>query len=77
MVEGHSPDTLDLKYISAGGDVKEGDSIVVSSISSILPPGIPIGAVTRATKREADLFYEIKIRPAVDFSRLEEVFLVL
>lgn len=77
VVEGHSPDTLYLKYISAGGDVKEGDKIVVSSISSILPPGIPIGTVTRASKGEADLFYEIKIKPAADFSRLEEVFLVL
>ncbi|MFA4844456.1 MAG: rod shape-determining protein MreC [Candidatus Margulisiibacteriota bacterium] len=76
IVEGYSPDTLFLRYVSSGADVGVGDQIVTAAISSLFPPGIPIGTVSAATKAEADLFYEIKIKPAVNFSRLEEVFLV-
>lgn len=76
VVEGYSPDTLFFRYISSGADVGVGDQIVTAALSGVFPPGIPIGTVTSASKADADLFYEIKIRPAVSFSRLEEVFLV-
>ncbi|MBI5078639.1 rod shape-determining protein MreC [Candidatus Saganbacteria bacterium] len=76
MAEGYLPEALRMKYVGAGGEVKEGDKIVTSSISGIFPPGIPIGAVSRAAKKEHDLFYEIEIKPSVNFSRLEGVFLL-
>jgi len=77
LIEGHSPEVLLMKYVSSAGDIKEEDKIVTSSISSIFPAGIPIGTVVRATKKEHDLFYQIEVKPSVNFSRLEEVFLVL
>lgn len=76
VVEGRGGDKLFMKYVSAGGDVKLGDKIVTSKISSIFPSGIPIGTVIQATKREHDLFYHIEIEPAVTFSKIEEVFIV-
>ena len=76
VVEGGPADTLSLKYVAGSGGVGQGDTIVTSSISSVFSPGIPIGTVTRAVKKEADLFYEITVKPSVDFSKLEEVFIV-
>lgn len=66
VAEGYSPFRLRLKYVRAGGDVAQGDPVVTSSISSLFPSGIPVGTVSRAAKKESDLFYEIEIVPAVD-----------
>jgi rod shape-determining protein MreC len=75
--EGTGSDRLSMKYVSVGGEVKEGDRIVTSSFSSYFPAGIPVGTVTRAVKKESDLFFEIEIKPSMNLSRLEEVFLIL
>jgi rod shape-determining protein MreC len=75
VIEGYSPGSLNLKYIGVEGDVQAGDRIVTSAVSGVFPSGIPIGTVTRAAKKDTDLFYEIMVRPAVDLSKLEEVFL--
>ncbi|NQT29458.1 MAG: rod shape-determining protein MreC [Candidatus Saganbacteria bacterium] len=77
VVAGSGSNKLFMKYVDTQGDIKEADQVVTSNVSLIFPPGIPIGQVVVATKGEHDLFYHIEIKPAVDFSRLEEVFIVL
>ncbi len=77
VAEGYAPFKLRLKYVRAGGDVAVGDPIVTSTISTLFPAGIPVGTVSRAAKKETDLFYEIEITPAADLSKLEEVFVLL
>lgn len=76
VVEGFSPNALRMKYIGIGAEVKEGDKIVTSPISSVFSAGIPIGSVARVERKEAALFCEVLVKPSVDFSKLEEVFLV-
>jgi rod shape-determining protein MreC len=76
VVEGDPSGTLLMKYVSATGELKEGDAIVTSGLSTLFPSALTIGTVIRAQKREQDLFYEVKVKPAVNFSSLEEVFLV-
>ncbi len=76
VAEGIAPDRLKLKFVNSSGDVKEGDLIVTSNSSSFCPPGITVGTVARASKKETDLFYEIEVKPAADLSKLEEVLLV-
>lgn len=77
VVEGLSPQLLKMKYVSAGADVKEGDLIVTSSVSRLFPPGLLIGKVVRAVKKESDLFLQIEIVPAADLSKTEEVLVVI
>ncbi len=77
VVKGTSGNKLFMKYVSAGGDILVGDEIITSRISSIFPPGIPVGKVIQAAKREHDLFYHIEIKPAVDLSKIEEVFVLM
>lgn len=76
VVEGYAPNALLMKYVATGADIQEGDKIVSSSISSVFPAGIPIGTVSRAVKKEDRLFFDIIVKTAVKFSKLEEVFLV-
>ena len=77
VVVGGRPEILIMKYVGVEGDIKVGDEILTSHISTIFPSGIPVGRVFKATKKEHDLFYHIEIKPAVDFSKLEEVFIVI
>lgn len=77
VVVGRSSDKLNMKYVGALGKLKNGDRIVTSSVSKVFPPGILIGRVSQAAKREHDLFYQIEIAPAIDFAKLSEVFVVV
>ncbi|HVN67892.1 MAG TPA: rod shape-determining protein MreC [Candidatus Sulfotelmatobacter sp.] len=76
VLTGYTPGAFLLKYVSAG-EIGDGDPIVTSPSSTIFPAGIPLGTVSRIGKKESDLFYWIEVKPAVKYSRLEEVFVVL
>jgi rod shape-determining protein MreC len=68
-------DTLRMDYVSGTSDVKVGDLVVTSGIDKIYPKGFVIGTVEVANRGQGS-FYEVTVRPAVDFSRIEEVLVV-
>ncbi len=68
---------LYLKYITNLADVQVGDAVVTSSLDGIYPKGLLIGSVGRVEKKEASLFQDIEVTPAVDFSAIEEVLIVM
>ena len=57
-------------------DIEPGDRIVTSDISSIVPVPIPVGVVTGLSKVETGIFNEARIKPFVDFSSVENVFVI-
>ena len=57
--------------------IQPGDSIVTSGMSAIYPPDIPIGEVISVDNNDPGMFKKILIRPFVDYSRLEDVFIIL
>lgn len=57
-------------------DVKVGDAIVTSGMSRIFPGGLTIGEIRSISDEKLGMFMNIVIEPAVDFLRLEEVFVV-
>ena len=57
-------------------DVRTGDVVITSEYSTFFPAGIRIGLVTAAHGTEGSLFQTVEVRPAVDFTRLEEVFVL-
>ncbi|HOV99818.1 MAG TPA: rod shape-determining protein MreC [Bacteroidota bacterium] len=57
-------------------DVVPGDLIITSGYSQIFPPNIRIGIVKSIEDQEGSLFRKIVITPAVDFAKLEEVFVM-
>ncbi len=66
--------TMDL--VSNTADVKPGDTVVASGADGIYPKGFSVGRV-EASERGPGLYRAITVRPAVDFSSLEEVLVVL
>jgi rod shape-determining protein MreC len=67
---------LRVDYMPNLADVKAGDLIITSGLDGIYPKGFPIGRVERV-ERGVGLYKAITVRPVVDFSRLEEVLVVL
>jgi len=76
VVVGTGTDRLRLDYISGTADVKVGDRIITSGIDGIYPKGFVIGQI-ESIERGAGEFSGIIVRPAVDFSGLESVLVVL
>lgn len=58
-------------------DVAAGDTVITSGYSDIYPKGIPIGQVTSVHPDDSGLFFNIRLKSAVDFSTLETVFVVM
>lgn len=75
VVEGFGDGTLRMQYVPGTADVKPGDLVVTSGIDGIYPKGFVIGTIEHV-ERGAAGYHEITVRPAVDFTRLEEVLVV-
>jgi rod shape-determining protein MreC len=58
-------------------DVKIDDRVVTSGMGGIFPKGLVVGHIKSVDRQEFGLFQEIKVAPAVDFSLLEEVLVLL
>jgi len=71
------PGGFRLLDVPASSDMKEGDQIVTSGLGGVFPPRIPLGTVKKAERKRGRVFQEVEVEPVVDFSLLEEVYVVL
>jgi rod shape-determining protein MreC len=69
-------DWLMMENIPKTFDLKKGDRIVTSEISSIIPFPLPVGVVYEIGNIEKGIFNEVKIRPFVDFQKVENLFIL-
>jgi len=72
-VVGNPP--LRMELVSNLADVKAGDAIIASGVDGIYPKGYLIGHA-ETVERGTGLYWNITVRPGVDFSGLEEVLVV-
>jgi len=68
---------LDMFYVLKSSDVVEGDLVVTSEMGGIFPKGLIIGTVTSVASSERGMFLQIAVAPAVDFSQLENVVVIM
>ena len=76
VVKGSGDNRLQLDFVSEAADVAVGDLVVTSGIEGIFPKGFTIGEVD-AVERAGPAYKRISVKPAVDFSSLEHVLVVL
>ncbi len=67
---------LHLDHIPITTKVQPGERVITSGIGGIYPEGLFVGTVTIVRDAPDNLFKIIYVRPNVDFSRLEEVFIL-
>jgi rod shape-determining protein MreC len=53
-----------------------GDLVITSDLGGVFPEGLVIGSVIQVRRRDADLFQEALLEPAVEMSRLERLYVI-
>lgn len=76
IAEGKNKDTCALRYVDRTDDVKPGDLIVTGGLDNIFPKGFPLGVVVDVQRKTKGVSLAIDIKPVVDASAVEEVFIV-
>jgi rod shape-determining protein MreC len=66
---------LDLNFLTKQADLKPGQKAYTSGVGGVFPSGLLIGTVRSFRVRELD--GQAKLAPAVDLSRLQDVFVVI
>src|SRR5271170_3824694 len=66
---------LAMKYVPNDDNVNLGDRVVTSGMDRIFPRDLPVGTVSQITA--GNPFKQIRIRPAANLERLEEVIVLL
>jgi rod shape-determining protein MreC len=76
LLTGSLQGVLRLQYLTDNADVKVGDSLVTSRLSTAFPEGILIGQITDVQASVNTHTVECLVDPAVDLSELEEVIVI-
>lgn len=78
MVSGNSgkQGVLSFINISREADVIKGDVIITSGYGGVYPKGLAVGTVEKVSDDLEKVSLDADIKPAVDFSHLEEIFVI-
>ncbi len=77
LVSGTLQGLCRMRYLSEDAQIKQGDAIITSKLSSSFPEGLLIGEVISVYKSQDTSTLECLIRPAVLLSQVEEVLVIL
>ncbi|MCB0027192.1 MAG: rod shape-determining protein MreC, partial [Anaerolineales bacterium] len=68
--------TVVLDFISLEAEIQTAELVTSSGLGGRFPAGLIVGRVTQVQRGETGLFQSATIQPAVDFDRLEFVFVI-
>ena len=67
-----------MTFVERNAKVAPGQAVITSGLGGVFPKGILIGTVTDAhLNAQTGMYQDVDVKPAVDFTRLEEVVVVL
>jgi rod shape-determining protein MreC len=73
ILEGYSNWKCIMKYVTRTDPVQLNDLVITSGLGNIYPKGLKVGTVSRVERESYGITQNIEITPTVDFSKLEEV----
>lgn len=76
VVEGDGSSLCTWRFVLREEEVKVGDRIITSGLDGVYPKALLVGVVLSAEVGSDGLFQAIRIKPSVDFSKLESVLVV-
>jgi len=77
ILRGRGSDRLEFEFVARGSDVQVDDLVITSGLGGVYPKGLHIGTVIEISDANSQLLQKATVRPAVDFGRLEQVFVML
>lgn len=75
-VGGNGEPLLTMKYVSNDDEVTVGQHVVTSGMDRIFPRDLPVGTIVEA-KPGSPPFKQVRVRPAANLEKLEEVIVLL
>src|SRR5438270_1013792 len=76
VLRGAANGEIMLERVMSDEQVAAGDTVLTSGGDQIFPKGLPVGTVSKVGNGR-DLFLTVKIKPAADLSKLEEVLVLV
>jgi rod shape-determining protein MreC len=64
-----------LEKVTADETVQPGEKVLTSGGDQVFPKGLPVGTVTKVSTA-SDLFLNVRVKPAANLSKLEEVLVI-
>lgn len=76
LVRGNIDGSLVMERIPPSEQVNPGDIVLTSGLGGNFPDKLVIGQVTEVIQRDQDMFQTARIRPTVDFGKLETMLII-
>jgi len=77
MLKGRGLSECSFDYVIKACEIDTGDAIVTSGLGRAFPKGLYLGTVKKISDSPDKLFKDVVVGSAVDFSKLEEVLVIL
>jgi rod shape-determining protein MreC len=77
MLKGSGSGECYFDYVIKTSEIKPGDAIVTSGLGGVFPKGLHLGRVKSVDDSPYKLFKDVKVIPAVNLDKLEEVLIIL
>ena len=65
-----------ISYLLRRDEVEQGELVVTSGRAGTFPKELPVGRITSIDTKSFGLYQKVTVEPMVDFSRLEEVYII-
>jgi rod shape-determining protein MreC len=69
-------DTVNVPYLTASADIKQGDLLVSSGMGGTFPAGYPVATVTKIVNDPDEAFLEITAKPMAHLNHSKQVLLI-
>jgi rod shape-determining protein MreC len=77
IVRGNHGLGLIMEMIPIDAQIAVGENILTSGINDKIPGGLIVGQISAIEKKESEIFQQAILQPAVDFNKLEKVFVII
>ena len=74
--DGISPGFISMRNISRSANVVVGDTVITSQVTSLFPAKIMVGTVAEIVPDNTSNFFNLKLRPATNFSNIEYAYVL-
>lgn len=74
---GSAPGTLELRFLPANSDIRQGDRLVTSGLDGLFPAGLPVAIVSAIEPGSTSAFMRVRAEPAAQVERTKLLLVLL